>query len=74
MATRSEPFALIDGVEGVGIHASSADSGGEHPLSFKLARVLISRSAKGLLSLAHRNSASLSWEQRTLLTEVVLFS
>ena len=26
MATRSEPFASIDGVEGVGIRASSADS------------------------------------------------
>ncbi len=26
MATRSEPFASIDGAEGVGIRASSADS------------------------------------------------
>ena len=42
MATRSEPFASIDGAEGVGIRASSGDLGSEHSPSFKLARVFIS--------------------------------
>ena len=39
---KSEPFASIDGAEGVGIRASSGNLGSEHSPSFRLARVFIS--------------------------------
>jgi len=48
MATGSEPFASIDGAEGIGIHASSGDLGSEHSLSFKLARVFISHCRRAI--------------------------
>ena len=48
MATRSEPFVSIDGAEGVGIRASSADLGSEHSPSFRLARAFISQCRRGI--------------------------
>ena len=71
MATRSEPFASIDGAEGVRIHASSGDLGSEHSLSFKLARTFISHGIAVAYAVPSAEAGGgvlreLRWEQRTL--------
>ena len=48
MTRKSEPFASIDGAEGVEIRAFSANSESEHSLTLKLARVFISDCWRGI--------------------------